>query len=273
MCSEAAREVRDVIGGIICVLPYDARREIKRPADASVGPDEPHELTEDTEKQFRYLDAVNELREAIEDESLDRELPLVTVLQSRSTAAGTDSTQKEMDEAAQRMEDDWMASRTAFGWDFVGWNGTLDQIAENGREGTQQDDGENTGEKTGLARLVEILELANWTSSSQGASGVAEEDNLDDSEDESSRPFFAEDGIRLQSHELEREMMSLKLAMQRDEDESHDDEDEPRDRQVDQFQGLMERVVAIKEAALEMKGEEKERFAKREVERLVRDMG
>ena len=273
MCSEAAREVREVIGGIICVLPYDAKRTVKRPVDASVDSDQPHALSETTEEAFRYLDAVNELRETIEDEHPDRELPMVAVLQSHSTSTGAKITQEEMDDAAERMGNDWMASRTAFGWDFVGWDGATNPNVGDAGKGTDQVVKPEIREKTGAKRVVEILELANWTSTSQDTSGEGDEDLQDEDEDESTRPYFTEDGIRLQSHELEREMMSLKLAMRQDEDESQDNEDEDHDTRLDHFESMMERAVAIKEAASEMKGEEKERFAKREVERLVRDMG
>jgi hypothetical protein len=76
-------------------------------------------------------------------------------------------------------------------------------------------------------------------------------------------------------------MMELKISLddegesEEEADNASEDRNPPHDEnvQVEQLQGLMERVVAIREAGSEMPRDERERFAKREIERIMREMG
>jgi hypothetical protein len=75
-------------------------------------------------------------------------------------------------------------------------------------------------------------------------------------------------------------MMDLKLAMMNqesseDDEERHilsQDKEEEEDIKIDQLPGLLERVVAIREAGAEMSKADRERFAKREVEKIMKDL-
>lgn len=78
--------------------------------------------------------------------------------------------------------------------------------------------------------------------------------------------------------------MELKFSMLSNEDDDDDaaggsrplqgrEDVEDEDFQVEQLPALMEQVVAIREAGLEMSPAERERFAKREIERIMREMG
>ncbi|KAJ9644948.1 hypothetical protein H2204_001410 [Knufia peltigerae] len=109
-------------------------------------------------------------------------------------------------------------------------------------------------------------------------------------------------------YELQREMMELKIALDDDDDDDDDDEDEEKDGdaeeddhhpqeknnsggqsntsagddddddddeniQVEQLQGLMDRVVAIRDAGSELPPAERGRFAKREINKIMRELG
>jgi hypothetical protein len=76
-------------------------------------------------------------------------------------------------------------------------------------------------------------------------------------------------------------MMGLKLAMVNQKSGQEEDEEERyvpsqdtegEDVKIDQLPGLLERVVAIREAGAEMSKADRERFAKREVERIMKDL-
>jgi hypothetical protein len=71
------------------------------------------------------------------------------------------------------------------------------------------------------------------------------------------------------------------LAM-RDRDHSEEDAEElhsasqdtgeEEDLKIDQLPGLLERVVAIRKAGADMSKTDRERFAKREVDRIMKDL-
>ena len=260
MCSDAAHEVRGVIGGIIVAFPFDEQSMLRSQAAPSPDLDEPREASEESERCFEYLDAVNEVRDLIEDEHFGRELPLIAVLQGKHSPNVSSTTQSEIQEAVEQMEEEWMSTREALGWDFVAWDGDLETAAMKLRD--------ENGEKTGIAKIFECLELANWN-----AKVDAEEEDSDLGEEQDVTSLgLREDGIRMQSHELEEEMMSLKLEMMRH-GEGLDEEEDDQSIQAEQFQGLMERATAIKEAASELQGQEKSDFARREIDRLLKDLG
>ena len=264
MCSDAAREVRSVIGAIIAAFPFDEQSMLRPAATPSPDLDEPREPSEEFQRYFHYLDVINDLRDRIEDENFGRELPLIAILQNKHLPNSSDTSQIEIQRTVDRMEEEWMATREALGWDFVGWAGDSSEQFEDSAPGLRDD----RGEKSGIAKALECLELGNWNAKVDGEDGGS-----DVGEGQGSGAFgLREDGIKMQSHELEREMMGLKLEMMKD-DQDGTGEDDGENIQVEQFQGLLERVTAIKEAALEMQGQEKSDFAKREIDRLMKDVG
>lgn len=272
MCSEAAREVRSVIGGILVVFEFERRMGGKRADDHLTERDEGiKEVSEEFQRCFEFLDAVEELRNVIEDDALEADIPLVVLLQARNSQSSPAATRHDVESATERMGDEWMDARAAMGWEFVGWDGLREE--ERDISGNALQERNDYGEKYGIARVLECLELANWNKSPHVEHGEAPGDILGDSDQEFHGLATGEDGIKLQSHEFEREMMGLKFAMREHEQESGSDEEPAEESQVNQLPRLMERAVAIREAAVEMSKEERERFAKREVEKLMRDMG
>jgi Alpha and gamma adaptin binding protein p34 len=238
--TEEAREVRNAIGAVCAVL---------NTKDVST--------KEGGTKTLDMVEQVEELRGMCEDEAGGREVVGCVVL------VGEDA-EKRVDE----MEEGLRSERGIFGWDVVGWDGETEN--DSSFDETKKNE---FGEKLGIERIKEILEAVPWTTSSTNAS----EAEFLDSDNEP-------DWTTSEQRELDREMMGLKMDLHEEgEDENEDKafgEDEwpelqggSEDVKVEQLQGLMERLIATREAASEMSGGEKQKFAKREVERIMREMG
>ena len=238
--AEEAGEVRNAIGAVCAVL---------NTKDVST--------KEGGTKTLDMVEQVEELRGMCEDEAGGREVVGCVVL------VGEDA-EKRVDE----MEEGLRSERGIFGWDVVGWDGETEN--DSSFDETKKNE---FGEKLGIERIKEILEAVPWTTSSTNAS----EAEFLDSDNEP-------DWTTSEQRELDREMMGLKMDLHEEgEDENEGKafgEDEwpelqggSEDVKVEQLQGLMERLIATREAASEMSGGEKQKFAKREVERIMREMG
>ena len=241
MLSESASEVRAVIGGIILLLPSSSKSR------------------ESEDVIMQYVKAVNSLREAIEDENGGRDVAAAIVVQSAAPKA-TDSP-KDSEQYLEGLEDKCQQANI-FGWDFVACARTSE---------FQQDDKSSFGEKTGLPRLVEVLEAVDWSAGPQ-----LSESDLGNEWDEGRSPTIIGDpGFSPLDAELQREMMALKMSMQ--DAESGESAPKPlessdEDMSVEQMSALMERVVAIKEAGADMPKVEREKFAKREVDKIMNEL-
>ena len=245
MLSDAALEVRGVIGGIVLALPM------------SFSP------TTSVSKQVLpdgYLDvveAVNELRDVIEEEGHGRDVASVILLMG----TGKEGESGGLGVATEKMEEVLLEERGILGWDIVRWEGAATEKAEvNGARNAY-------GEKIGIERVKELLESIDW---SAPLPSIGKEDNdLGFLSSEYEDAKLGVDGLKLQGQELEQEMMGLKLAMR---DHDFDGDIEEEDLQVDQLPRLLDRVVAIKEAGLEMSKSDREKFAKREVDRIMKEI-
>ncbi|KIV93239.1 hypothetical protein PV10_04468 [Exophiala mesophila] len=264
MLSAAAAEVRAVIGGIVLLLPV-----------ASISSPSTTTSSSPSDELVALVESVHALREAVEDENYGRDIAATVVLQGMTSSVRMDK----LDETREMLEDACLSDRGILGWDFVSWN------AESDLEKIHEKDAPRNeyGERTGIARVIEVLEGVDWSASP----------NLGDGDDDGEIDFANGDGDSdsgLDSFnltkvpgagrmagldaELQREMMELKLSMTDASDEAgqtgelQDDQED----QVDQFPALMERVVAIREAGSEMSPSEREKFARREVARIMREM-
>jgi hypothetical protein len=267
MLSEPAREVREAIGGILLALPLP----LTFPSHTSASPlkrGPSHDYLETVE-------AVNDLRELIEEESYGREVPAMVLIMATGKGVG----ESDLDATTEKLEAVMLEERGLLGWDFVGWDGEVseDGVTAGGPKGLKN----AYGERIGIDRVRELLEAVDWSA----PGGGLKRDDLDlgflSSDEECGAPGL--DGIKRQGQELEREMMGLKLAMMNQEPgDEEDDEEEERyvpsqdtegeDVMIDQLPQLLERVVAIREAGAEMSKADRERFAKREVERIMKDL-
>ncbi len=264
MLSPAACEVRAVIGGIILILP--------------TSPPSSSHSDAFSQSHMSLVEAVHSLREAAEDESYGRDIASIVVLQSTSPSI----TPAKLSQITEQLEESCLSDKGILGWDFVAWNGEP-STAESADERNEY------GEKTGIRRVVEVLEGVDWSATPNRGDDEDGFDfdeldidvDVDDPEDGGFSPRNILRNAQLSGldYELQREMMELKIALGdaqgaeagTGEQARTDVRDE--DVQVEQLQGLMERVVAIREAGSEMPRTEREKFAKREIGRIIREMG
>jgi len=289
MLSAEAKEAREVIGGIILVLPHVHTPEATR---------ENQKL--DAEKYMRYIKPVNELRDSIEDES-GRDVATVVVVQDmtpkamrraeREGAAGITS-------FTETVEETCLSGHGIFGWDIVPWQpqfvlSSKDEVnAEKSSDRPQHDLNERSrneyGERIGMARILEILEQTNWSAAINDADGdegygLLSTDDILDSDDEfmvpglkpkiNLQPNGTKDAVTEQSDEFQREIMGLHFALEeQSQQQTGDDRDSGDDLQVEQLAGLMDRVMASRDAAADMSRADREKFARREVSKIMREM-
>ncbi|KAK7906182.1 hypothetical protein LTR67_000908 [Exophiala xenobiotica] len=288
MLSPTASEVRAVIGGIILILPISSSASSSSSQSAEV-------LTQSS--HMSLVEAVHSLREAAEDESYGRDIASIVVLQSTSSTSGV--TQAKLFQITEQLEESCLSDKGILGWDFVAWDGGEPSTAAESAE----DERNEYGEKTGIQRVIEVLEGVDWSAAPSWGGDDDEAFDLDreldvdvdvdddDVADDGSLGFSPTNILRNNArlsgldHELQREMMELKISLgddaqgegaeaeTGDQQVSTDVRDEDEDVQVEQLQGLMERVVAIREAGSEMPRTEREKFAKREIGRIIREMG
>lgn len=122
----------------------------------------------------------------------------------------------------------------------------------------------------GIARVQEVLETHQWSSST---SDELEQDleSLSLRGDEE-----ATVGFTLEANELEREMAGLRLAINsnRDNDDIGEEFKETGDDslQVEQLEGLMLRVQAIKEMGADLPDQERKRFAAKAIKDIMKDI-
>lgn len=259
MLSPTAAEVRAVIGGIVLILPVSA----------SSSPSIP-------ESYMSLVEAVHSLREAVEDDSYGRDIASVVVLQSPSSSVKPEKLNKAMED----LEETCLSDKGVLGWDFVAWDGEINN-ADTSNERNEY------GEKTGIPRLVEVLEGVDWSASPDigGDDGDFDiDDDLDDDDDHGHLPTNILGNARFSGldYELQREMMELRMSLDDEHDAEGDVPDTARtettvpgdeDVQVEQLQSLMERVVGIREAGSEMSRADREKFARREFGRIMRELG
>ena len=241
MLSGPASEVRAVIGGIILLLPASSKSR------------------ESEDVIMQYVQAVNSLREAIEDESGGRDVAAAIVVQSVASKA-TESL-KDSEQYLEKLEDKCQEANI-FGWDF---------IASHGGSEVQEVDKAKFGEKTGLPRLIEVLEAVDWSVGPQ----LSESDLGNVWEEARSPTIIGDSGFSPLDAELQQEMMGLKMSMLEDDSgksAAKKIEGSDEDMSVEQMSALMERVVAIKAAGADMPDVEREKFAKREVDKIMTEL-
>ncbi|KIX08649.1 uncharacterized protein Z518_03306 [Rhinocladiella mackenziei CBS 650.93] len=261
MLSTAAAEVRAVIGGILLILPISSLSSSSIP-----------------DSYVSFIEAVHSLREAVEDDSYGRDIASIILLQSMSSAVQ----QEKLSATMEKLEDTCLSAKGILGWDFVAWDGQTQNVE---KEGNANDERNEYGEKTGIQRVIEVLEGIDWSASPNVGDddGECELGELDGDDEEITLSPHVPGNMRFSGldHELQREMMELKMSMLEDGDDrdTHQGAQARRDMpgdedvQVEQLQGLMERVVAIREAGSEMPKAEREKFAKREIGRIMREIG
>lgn len=247
MVSDEAQEVREAIGSIVLLLP---RPNIEN--DKLI------------EECIPYIEAVTRLGYQIDDES-DREFTTMAVLQDmRPTAAG-DRTRTQDDETKllDKLQETCISDHGLFGWEFVSLPAVPRLESESSQHVTHE------GEKTGLARVIEVLEQVMWLSNEK--SGVDEGDEAEI--DELLSVEHDVDSGAVTTSAGQRSVLPLLHATNEVESDDHEkDIETDQSLQVEQLSSLMERVTAIREAGSEMSKEDREKFAKRELAKIMKEL-
>ncbi|RMZ79875.1 hypothetical protein DV737_g3228, partial [Chaetothyriales sp. CBS 132003] len=241
MLSPPAFEVRSVIGGIILILPITPQQLLLfQAAQVSSTPEDGF---------AEYVRAVHSLRETIEDESgTGRDIASLVVLQlvAKSSEPKINDRLKEL---AEKLET-WCHDEGIFGFDFVSWDGIAGLSSEGGGDGTLAEKNEY-GEKVGIHRVREVLEGVDWTAN-PGTTELGENDADDPlGKEGAGLDIFSTDKFNGLDSELQQELMDISPSYMQD---------------------LMERVVAIRDAGVDLPKEERKAFAKREVDKIIREL-
>lgn len=287
MLSIEAREVLEAIGGLILLLPADFA-DLK---PVGVSPD-----TDPTAYLVDLVSTVSDIRDEIESVRAGSECAACVVLQSTPDVISQPMDAATSDKPILDRFEETLLNQGILGWDVVVWDGadalttttqTSDSTKGEGEDGSEE---RNVyGEKTGIPRLREILEAVEW----QGTSLSLDDDDDDDTGNDPSLSFLSakvdsalaesgsddQDPLEPDEQELQREMLGLSMAIraQSQRQDGEDDEDEQEDNseekaKVDALPALMERVVAIREKGAALRGEERERYARRAVGEIMKEL-
>lgn len=250
MLSAAAREVRAVIGGIILILPTNSA---------------PH--TSDT--MIKYIEAVHALREAVEDDAPGRDVAAAIVLQPQTMPTARQSNAPSILRDFATLADSLSSEcieHDMLGWDIVHWLGVEDPEATVRPQTSERNE---FGEKIGIDRVMEVLESVDWS---------ADPGPIDEAEDDEVAPdatsVLNRESLRGLDDELQREMLDLKLSMmeQQSADDDDGDDGDGEDLSIEQMEQLQGRILAIREAASGMSGSQKEAFAQREIDKIMKEL-
>lgn len=244
MLSSAAAEVRAVIGGMILILPIDSS-------------------TASAQTNVEYVEAVHALREVIEEESGGRDIASIVVLQPAEPVAKQLRSPRTLHDRAETLAN-LCVEQDMFGWDVVSWDAAPEPSGTKDRDSEKRNE---FGEKQGMARVLEVLEGIDWSA------------NLDEVED--GLDASSEGGVDVlgtgRTHgldaELQREMLDLKLSMVDQEDSAADDDDaDGEEMTVEEMDSLRSRVLAVRDTVAGMPAAQKEAFAKREIDKIMRGL-
>ncbi|RAL16088.1 adaptin-binding domain-containing protein [Aspergillus homomorphus CBS 101889] len=308
--SPEAQVVRDAIGAVLICARNPTEHHPPPTADMA-SPMPPSTATHTPEESvFRaaedhpdvvslkeFIRAIGEVRGLIEEERGGMgvaEVPGVLVLvdsapsSSSSSSSGGAATKGTGRAGGLDLDDDGPLDGGEIDEPFsVGW--WEDQLCEMGLMGwevvrwcprdSQDDQGRNRyGELQGMRRVKEVLETHDWSAAEEDAEdkgsmdmGLGDEDDLerrllglDDAED---------GGFDFEVNELEREMVGLRMAIERGSDDYFVEEAEADEElRVDAVEALLLRMRAIKDMSDGLPETERKRFAAKAVRDIMREL-
>ncbi|RAL04033.1 adaptin-binding domain-containing protein [Aspergillus ibericus CBS 121593] len=276
--SPEAQVVRDAIGAVMICL----RNPVYTPPPPR-HPGTDQDVEEDVEDRpdvrslKDFVKAVGEVRALIEEERGGMgEVPgLVVLVGEESAASGAAAGGSPKEEEEEGMEGLELDEPFSVGW----WE---DQVCEMGLMGMEvvewdksaKGDGEGRnryGELQGMRRIKEVLETHDWA--------TTEPELLDDGfGDELERELLGLDdddtvnGFDVEVDELQREMVGLRMAIERGGDDFDGDEDEDDELRVDAVEALLLRMRAIKDMSAELPETERKRFAAKAVRDIMKEL-
>ncbi|KAF3483643.1 uncharacterized protein GIQ15_02967 [Arthroderma uncinatum] len=271
--SAEAREVRDAIGAIIVCV------QRPKPPDPALREDK---VVDGSENKYstvfqNAVDRVKEITRAVgEVKALaEEERGEIGDVPGLIMLIGEDGERKPSTASEDEDSHTCAIEYGAMWWDEelsdLGTGSGIEVVCWDPKEGKEASSAKNEyGELMGMARVLEVLETHQWSSSTT--------DDLDDElesmnlqENEEGLPGFS-----LEAHELEKEMASLRLAINSNaNDEDADEEFENMgddDLEVEQLEGLMLRVQAIKDMGTDLSEQERKKFAAKAIRDLMKDI-
>ncbi|EPS29002.1 hypothetical protein PDE_03948 [Penicillium oxalicum 114-2] len=167
-----------------------------------------------------------------------------------------------------------------FGWEVVEWD-PMEQ-GEQAEERTRN----QFGEYEGMPRIKEVLETHDWsTPSDMNDLDDADFDFDDENDLEEELLGFGRrgptSGFGQEVQELEREMMGLRMAIERGGGDGISDDEEPafdhdnadeEERKVESIEALMMRMQAIRDMGSDLPEAERRRFAAKAVSEVMREL-
>ncbi|EZF32269.1 hypothetical protein H109_01909 [Trichophyton interdigitale MR816] len=265
--SEEAREVRDAIGAIILCM------QRPKPPDQALVKDNVLDENENASSAVfqRAVGRIKDLARAVievkaqaeEERGEMGDIPGLIVLVGDEHEIGSLAAGNASSEYGALWWDEQLSD--------LGAGSGLEVVFWDHKAASQDPSARNEfGELMGIARVQEVLETHQWSSST---SDELEQDleSLSLRGDEE-----ATGGFTLEANELEREMAGLRLAINsnRDNDDIGEEFKETGDDslQVEQLEGLMLRVQAIKEMGADLPDQERKRFAAKAIKDIMKDI-
>ncbi|RAH85656.1 hypothetical protein BO86DRAFT_406821 [Aspergillus japonicus CBS 114.51] len=170
--------------------------------------------------------------------------------------------------------EDQLCEMGLMGWEVVRWcpKGSAADKEE-------EDEGRNRyGELQGMRRVKEVLETHDWSAAEETA-GVEMGIGNDDDDDLERRLLGLDDedageaGFGFEVNELEREMVGLRMAIERGSDDYFVEEDEADEElRVDAVEALLLRMRAIKDMSDGLPKTERKRFAAKAVRDIMKEL-
>ncbi|EEP78471.1 predicted protein [Uncinocarpus reesii 1704] len=262
-----AAEVRSAIGAMLILLQKPVTVSPAIPAGEAI------------EERGRVCEAAAALKTVIEEERGEGgtgEVPALLVLVGSGDkevrkilgedfeggygGAGEEMGLGEGDEYGVRWWDEELAAMGIYDFEVVGWDLAVAEAEQEKRRN-------EFGELEGMPRIREVLEANEWTmfASHEDLANPAS-GSLDD---------FAEEGLDIEVGELEREMFGLRMAIEKGEGdgtEGEEDDFDEDDLAVEQLEGLMLRVQAIRDMGADLPESERKRFASKAIRDIMKDL-
>ncbi|PGH21661.1 hypothetical protein AJ80_03094 [Polytolypa hystricis UAMH7299] len=302
--SPEAREVRDVIGAIIICIkrPEGVVASSSVPAGAVVPQNARDHVEQSARALKEFVQAIAEVKGLIEEERGGLgEVPGLVVLVGRNEDKGSggmkgaggavrlDDDDKDFgglgdggvggDDAdiepfSVRWWDEELSQLGIFDFEVVVWDPR--KVAE---EADGKVERNQFGELEGMPRIREVLQTNEWPQHDSADLGYD-----DEQEDPISRlldPDNEETGFDMEANELEREMLGLRLAIERggdgrgeksDSDGGDEQEEDDNELRVEQLDGLMLRMQAIRDMGADLPREERKKFAEKAIRDIVKDI-
>ncbi|RMJ20779.1 hypothetical protein PHISP_08352, partial [Aspergillus sp. HF37] len=269
--SQDADVVRDAIGGVvICVhnpgfsssltsFPATAERE----TEMGTGSDDPAHRS-DVLALKNLIRDVGLVKAQIEDErEAIGDVAGLVVLVGRNANAPTAATRNDISDDLDPVPDpaddlpfsptwweDQLADLGVLGFEVVAWDPRREAAGRN-----------QFGELQGMARIREVLETHDWA--------APEPDAPDDDLEEQLLGMDEGAGFNLEVNQLEREMLGLRMTVERG---GEDEEEKDDDDRVETMDELMLRVQGIKDMSAELPENERKRFAARAVRDIMKEI-